>query len=445
MNLRMSTMHSDEGILTIKPTGRLDAYGSKNLQQEIDSAITPQTVCAVIDMAFVEYLSSAGLRVFVSLAKKIQGANGLFGICNVPTYSRQVLNISGFGESFPEFSSLGEAHRRCEVFVRDSQMLSAWDQLETASLPIGEFRFIPGHESPGAIEVLGSIEDVLHSRVTVNHLCSKKFSDTEYSLGLGGLGDRVEDYFSIMGEMMTVGGTMVWLPTDGHDTADFLIPRKDHGEVTLRTGFNASISGEFNEMIYFKSADPNGTTITDLYRAIFDQAKDRRTDYLGALGLAMRAEMGNVFGCGIRKSPVTQHAPANGEMVTHPSNFGTWFETDAQPRYQNVTGLLCGCGIDLTTDLAAFDHAQMGLAFYVNPANPGAANQQLHNHAVFFSPLPMPDKAVSVEREIERVVNTGDFMDMRHLLDASTVKSAIIGVSYTQTFRQDPQGQSGVH
>lgn len=48
--------------------------------------------------------------------------------------------------------------------------------------------------------------------------------------------------------------------------------------------------------------------------------------------------------------------------------------------------------------------------------------------------------SAGLEREISRVVGEGSFLDMRHLLDCSTLTRALIGVSYTQDFRLDPHG-----
>ena len=48
---------------------------------------------------------------------------------------------------------------------------------------------------------------------------------------------------------MTIGGTMVWLPTDGNDTPDFLSPKKDTGEIVIYTGVNAALEGEFNDVV----------------------------------------------------------------------------------------------------------------------------------------------------------------------------------------------------
>ncbi|HYD85583.1 MAG TPA: hypothetical protein VEA63_16060, partial [Opitutus sp.] len=303
----------------------------------------------------------------------------------------------------------------------------------------GLLRVLPGSNEPGYIEIAGDIMDVLASRVTPAHVFSKKFSDKAYSIGLGGLGDRRDDYFNLMGEMITIGGTMVWLPCDGNDRPDFLIPHRDSGQVLLHTGFNASLSGAFNEQMEFVSSRPEGATMSEVYRLIFDHAKAHRPDYKGVVGLAMRAEMSAVYGAGVVRAPVAPNAPANGKLITDESNFASWFEFDREPRHRNVTGLVAGCGIDLTANLDGLNHRCLKRTFYLNPANAGASNMTLHNHVVMFDPLPMPAAGFTLESEISAVVEKGEFRDMRHMLDMSTIKRAVIGVIYAQDFRPDPE------
>jgi hypothetical protein len=68
----------------------------------------------------------------------------------------------------------------------------------------------------------------------------------------------------------------------------------------------------------------------------------------------------------------------------------------------------------------------------------------LHNHVVVFDRQPLSGEAVDLDVEIRRVVDEGEFLDMRHLLDASRVSEALIGVSYVQEFRDDSHGTRGV-
>lgn len=413
-------------VNVLRPEGRLDAHGAAELSRRLAAADGADRV--LVSMQSVSYASSAALRALVMAQKRAAAGSGRFALCSVGDYCREVLRISGLESAL-------------EIFPSESDALAAMD---AAAPPVttsrGSYRFSPGSDAPGGIAVLGHIEDVLASRITAAHLASKPFSSTEYSLGLGALGPTDAEVLPILGEMITVGGTMVWLPTDGNDTADYLVPKADSGIVQIRTGFNAALDGPFNEFVDFRASSPEGITLSELYRDLFDLAAQRRADYRGAIGLAMRCETAAMFGSGARMSPILENAPANGEWITHPDNFAEWFEIDHEPRCKNVTGLISGVGLDLRHDLSGFDSASLGATFYRNPGNAPELDCQLHNHGVFFSPLPFPDPPRSLEEEISAVVEQGDFIDMRHLLDRTRVTRALIGLIVVQTFHPDTSG-----
>lgn len=418
------------GLLIVRPEGRLDAFGSEELGRVLNERITPEIRQVLIDLPAVNYLSSAGLRVFLSAHKKMTERNGLLMLSGLQDYCKRVLDISGFSDSLSVFPSRDQALAHARAAARPAP--AEYDEME-----VGRVRVLNRRQAHGTVDVMGHINDVLYARVTIDHIANKPFFQTEYSLGLGALGDKPEDYLPIMGEAIMIGGTMVWLPTDGNDTADFLIPKKHSASVVLRTGFNVSVRGGFGETLLFESRDPDGATMSDLYRSLFDWYKRTRADFRGALGLAMRAEVGRAYGSGVTKSPVLPFKPANGEMIIDPSNFAEWFEIDQEPRHTNLTALICGAGVDLDSDLSQYNREHLDRAFYINPSNKPARNVLLHNHAVFFSPQPLSDQPDNLEDEIQRVVDNGDFVDMRHLLDQTTVKRAIIGVNFVQEFRED--------
>ena len=122
-----------------------------------------------------------------------------------------------------------------------------------------------------------------------------------------------------------------------------------------------------------------------------------------------------------------------------------WFSIDKQPRHQDVTALICGGGVDLTSDLSLYNKEELNSVFYIHPANTGEKTEMLHNHAVIFSKLTMPEKVANLDKEIKDVVEKGDFIDMRHLLDSSSIRKAFIGINYIQEFRRDPHGYKGLN
>lgn len=425
-------------VLVLTLSGRLDAFGSEALQRALAAPEAAGARQVVLDLGGVNYLSSAALRVLLSDFKRRRAAGGGAVLASVQAYSLSVLEIAGFADAFPREADVAAALAALGVEAPGAAA-DSWAGAEIFHGEAGRLRVRRGSAAPGFIEVAGDINDVLTSRVTPAQVFSKRFSHKAYSIGLGGLGERLEDYFTLMGEMITIGGTMVWLPCDGHGMPDFLIPKNDAGQVLMRTGFNASLAGDFNDQMEFTAARPEGATMSELYRLLFDFARERRPAFRGALGLAMRAEMPAVFGAGVTRAPVAPNAPANGLPITDPANFPEWFEFDREPRHRGVTGLVAGCGIDLRSDLSGYTQEFLRKTFYYNPANTGAAGMTLHNHVVAFNPLPMPGDGFSLESEIAAVVEQGDFRDMRHMLDASTVSRAVIGVIYAQDFRPDPE------
>ncbi|GAB4168385.1 MAG: hypothetical protein Fur0032_06640 [Terrimicrobiaceae bacterium] len=403
--------------------GRLDAKGAGEAESALSGLGSHSTV--VLDCARMDYLSSAGVRVFLSLHKALGLRGRRLFLAALQPYCREVIRISGLEDVLVLVENVEEALASCRPDPK------GWET------PCGRFTFHEGSAEATAVEVTGDIEDVLNCRVDVGKVRARQFSAKEYSIGLGGLGPDPSGVLPVMGEMITIGGTMVWLPTDGNDTPDFLVPREDSQSVRILTGFNVSLSGGFNEYAEFESKPGGGATIAEVYRGLFDLARERRPDYRGALGLAMRAELGAVYGSGVRKAPVAGMGPANGLPITDASNFFSWFEYDDAPRLRDVTGLICGVGLDLDADLSVFDRGQLGATFYLNPANPVSSREMLHNHGVFFTPQPLGEKPLQLENEIQRVVDLGDFVDMRHLLDRTAVVWALIGISYVQEFRAD--------
>lgn len=434
-------------IIHVSLHGRFDAVGSRDAEKYFASFLAPDDKYILVDMVRVDYLSSAGLRVLLALHQRFKKLGGAVAISGLQPYCRGVFDVAGFSSSFPIFESNTEAADFLEQMVREQSLIDRWNELETISLECGTFRIIPQLQAYSVAEVLGNVNDVLYCRITPDHLSSKRFFSTEYSIGLGGLGDRLDDYFPIMGEMITIGGTMVWLPTDGNDIPDFLIPQKDTGQVTIRTAFNVSLAGGFNELMAFESASQEGLAVDDLYRALYHLARTRDVGYRGVLGLAIRAQMREILGAGIKSSPLKERAPENGKMIIDSSNVNQWFEFDAEPRHRDVTGLICGMGVDLRADLSKYDQDQLHSVFYIHPTHGEEGEKEqvlLHNHAVVFNSIPFPERPVNFDREIRSVVEQGDFIDMRHLLDRSTIRQALIGVGYVQEFRRDPRGYRGV-
>lgn len=84
----------EQGKLTVTLTGRLDTITSPQLEAELDR-IDAQVKEIVFDFAQLVYLSSSGLRVIVTVHKKLLGS-GKITIRNATKPVMDVFDITGF-------------------------------------------------------------------------------------------------------------------------------------------------------------------------------------------------------------------------------------------------------------------------------------------------------------------------------------------------------------
>ncbi len=82
--------------------GRLDAATSPEVETQIVAALD-RSGAWLVDLSEVVYISSAGLRVLLLLAKRLQGKNGKLALCGLSDGVREVFDISGFSLIFKIF------------------------------------------------------------------------------------------------------------------------------------------------------------------------------------------------------------------------------------------------------------------------------------------------------------------------------------------------------
>ena len=96
-------------IVTLSLSGRLDTTTAKAFEDRILAHIESGQRRIAIDLAELEYISSAGLRVFLLAAKRLDAAQGRIALCALTEPVREVFDIAGFIPIFAIYDSLQEA------------------------------------------------------------------------------------------------------------------------------------------------------------------------------------------------------------------------------------------------------------------------------------------------------------------------------------------------
>lgn len=85
-------------------SGRIDANNSKDLENFLIEKIENGSTKIIADLKELEYISSAGLRVFLLVVKKI-GKTGFVYLSTLQPQVYQIFDISGFNNIFSIFET----------------------------------------------------------------------------------------------------------------------------------------------------------------------------------------------------------------------------------------------------------------------------------------------------------------------------------------------------
>ena len=80
----------------IRLTGRLDAITSPQFERDIEKCITSPQDNLVLDLAELDYISSAGLRIILKIAKAFNGVQWSLSLCQPQDHVREIFEMSGF-------------------------------------------------------------------------------------------------------------------------------------------------------------------------------------------------------------------------------------------------------------------------------------------------------------------------------------------------------------
>ena len=83
-------------VLVALTEDRVDGANAREFQDTVQAAIAGQDCPVVLDMEQLVYISSAGLRVILMIARSLQGENRKFAVCSLVGPVREVFEISGF-------------------------------------------------------------------------------------------------------------------------------------------------------------------------------------------------------------------------------------------------------------------------------------------------------------------------------------------------------------
>ena len=105
--MEISTRTSND-ISIVVIAGSLDSATAPEAQKTLAGALAGAKKVAM-DFSKLDYISSAGLRVMLGVAKQLKGSGGKLAMFGLNQSVREVFDISGFSAILPVYSSEADA------------------------------------------------------------------------------------------------------------------------------------------------------------------------------------------------------------------------------------------------------------------------------------------------------------------------------------------------
>lgn len=103
--MRASVSQQSNSIV-MAVTGRLDAVTTPEFEQNCASYSNESLI---LDFSGLEYVSSAGLRGILTIAKRLKASGGNLSLCGLTGLVQDVFTVSGFDNFLPIFEDIEKA------------------------------------------------------------------------------------------------------------------------------------------------------------------------------------------------------------------------------------------------------------------------------------------------------------------------------------------------
>jgi anti-anti-sigma factor len=106
--MNIEPIQLDKAVL-LKVSGRMDAENSHEFEDACQRWITQGSKHLIADLEGLQYVSSMGLRSFLSVAQKLQSSSGSLILCGLHGLPRQVFEMTRLIGVFPVFETPEQA------------------------------------------------------------------------------------------------------------------------------------------------------------------------------------------------------------------------------------------------------------------------------------------------------------------------------------------------
>lgn len=195
-------------------TGRLDAQSAGLLSQELAGLVQKGSRHLRLDLARVDFMSSAGLRVLLQFYKQLKHMQGSFVISDASAPVKTVMALAGF-EELLGMKPMPSSKAAPAAFAVDQGRVSL---LERGGATFEVFERAP--YATLSCRAFGDA-DAAGRGLSARHCRTMQFPEATLAVGMGAFGHDFQDCRGRFGRFLAAAGTVAYHPAEGGGAPDY--------------------------------------------------------------------------------------------------------------------------------------------------------------------------------------------------------------------------------
>jgi anti-anti-sigma factor len=375
----------DSALLHLE--GRLDREGAERLSGTLESLLQEGVRSLRIDFSRVTYASSAVTRVLARWHQELAVLRGEVQLRGLSPSVRELFDEVGWQGGLPPTidGPSGPIDRRSYWHARADFAAS------------GQYEVSAG-VSGGAMtcRVLGEPPGLAEGPLEAERCRMVAFPPSGFGLGVGAIGAGYGECRERLGELIAVGGSVAYFPSDGARMADYLL--RTAGKAA--TGLLASgliCEGSYAQLVRFSTRPEAEAVPLSELASVALQAVGGRVAGLVAVG-----ETAGLCGVKLRRSPAGDEAPMQVELP----HVRDWLSFAPERTHEMTTAIIAG---------VVASGPSVPCAAQLRPHGP---SERLfgHFHAAVLSYHPLPQRTVELDALVRGLFTNQQLLDVLHLL-----------------------------
>jgi len=389
------------GVKTLKLIGRIDGISSPMLDKSIkDLAISGERQL-IADLQDVNYISSAGLRVFLTAQQVMTKAGGELLLFNLNEQILSIFKTAGFTRIFKIINDISEISALNGATQEEKQISN--EIINNIKLKI-----LKTNAKLEKATKLGNFDKLSKSEYSETDVVTLAPKELKYGIGLGALGDGYSDFKEFFGETAVINSNFFVYPAVKKQAVDFIIPPPDFSFIKYQFLNYLGFQGDFKYIINFEGVD-GFVNSNDLFQALLKLNNSK------LCGIVFFAESKGLWGMNLKQVPIVDNKSGIEDSIFSEKNFPNWLNFPVEA--SDFNSIIVGTGF-----IHNFTELPASLKDFF------ASNSNWHIHTAVFEKGIINRNIENFNEELSRIITELEPQKVVHLLGRSVLSSGCIGL-----------------